>query len=595
MLPADGGGTPPAPMHPSLPVFLILTVALGLFVWGRLRYDVVALLALLAAVVAGAVPASEAFLGFGHPAVITVAAMLVISHGLSNAGVVDVLARWLARAGERPTAQVAVQSSSVAAFSGFMNNVGALALLMPVSIRIARRMGRSPSAFLMPLAFGSLLGGFVTLIGTPPNIIVATFREGGQFGMFDFAPVGIPLMFLGLAFLAVGWRLLPDRAAGGEEEALFEEEGYVIEAVVPDDAEARAIELVVAESGADVQVVGRIREGQRRMFPSPYDLVRSGDHLLVEGESEELERFVEGAGLRLEAHDGTQVLADDEVAVVEAVVLPESPLVGQTAAGLRLRQRFGANVLAVAQDRRVTRRLGEVRFAAGDLLLLQTPSEGLRETLERLGVLPVHSDEDAPRFRPKRGLWLSLVAFAAGIAATSLGLLPVEIAFAGVAVFFVLVGLVPLEGAYRPIDWPVIVLLAALIPVGAALEATGGTDLIVDALVGVAGGLPAWAALGVLLVVTFVLTNVINNAAAAVLMAPIALHLADGLGASPDAYLMGVAVAAGGAFLTPVGHQSATLVFGPGGYRFGDYARLGLPLTLLILVASVPLLLFVWG
>lgn len=583
-------------------VFAVLAATLVLFVWGRWRYDLVALGALLALALLRIVPAEEAFLGFGHPAVITVAAVLVASRGLQNAGVVDLLSGWGMRTGKNVTLQVAVLTLLVAVCSAFMNNVGALALLMPVAIRMGRKSGTPPSLLLMPLAFGSLLGGLVTLIGTPPNIIVATFRARvaeESFGMFDFTPVGGGVALAGIVFLAlVGWRLIPRRKARASREELFEIEAYTTEVRVPKESKMAGHSLGELEDlveKEDLTVVGLIRGDRRTPAPSDFELLRSGDVLIVEGDPEALKKLVQEAGLELvgSKHVGEKDLRSEDVTVVEAIVAPDARLVGRTIRQVNLRRRYGVNLLAVArQGERLKERLGSNLLRPGDVLLLQGPTDAVQEVLTEFGLLPLA--ERGLRLGQPRRLALAIGIFGAAIALITLRVLAPEIAFTLAAVAMVLTGLLTLRESYQAIDWPVIVLLAALIPVGAALETTGGAELVAAQFLRFSDVLPPWATLAVLLVGTMFLSDVINNAAAAVLMCPIALGIAAGVGASPDPFLMAVAIGASCAFLTPIGHQSNTLVLGPGGYRFGDYWRVGLPLEIIIALVSLPLLLRFW-
>ena len=583
-------------------VVAVLVATLGLFVWGRWRYDAVALLALLALVLVGIVPGADAFAGFGHPAVVTVAAVLVVSRGLQNSGVVDVLARWLARAGSRPTAQVAASTGLVAALSAFMNNIGALALLMPVTIRVARGAGNRPSVLLMPLAFGSLLGGLVTLIGTPPNIIIATFRmETGAepFGMFDFAPVGLGVMVAGVSFIALlGWRLIPHRDERPTDEALFEIENYLTEVRVP--AGSPMVGRMVRDVGeaieSEVVVVALVRGEERHPAPSSYERLRAGDVLLVEVDTEALQALVDQAGLESvgSVELPEEALGSDEIELAEAVVMPGSRVVGRTARELNLRRRHGLNLLAVArQGSQLMARLGSNPLRAGDVLLLQGPAGAMRDTLAFLGCLPL-AERGLSFGRPPRVLLAVLIFGGALIVAAAFRLLPIQVAITAAALVMGLAGLVSMREAYDAIDWPVIVLLGAMIPVGQALDDTGGAQRMADALIHFGGDLPSWAILAVVLVVAMFLSDVVNNAAAAVLMAPIAISVAARLDASADPFLMAVAVGSSAAFLTPIGHQSNILVMGPGGYRFSDYWRMGLPLEVIVVVVAVPLILLVW-
>ncbi len=583
-------------------MFAVLIGALAAFVWGRWRYDVVALLALLAVTLAGIVPWDEAFLGFGHPAVITVAAVLVVGKALANSGLVGLLARQVSRVGEGATAQIAALTGLVAVLSAFMNNVGALALLMPVAIQMARKHERPTSIYLMPLAFGSLLGGLSTLIGTPPNIIIATFRGdvvGEPFRMFDFAPAGVGIGVAGLAFvILVGWRLLPRREAGSNRDELFRIGEYLTEVRVTEDSSlvGSSLRSLGRDTKGEIMVVGLIRGDRHHPAPHVLERMRAGDVLLVEGTSEALAEFVDGLGLEFaEQRDlDEEELGSDEVELMEAVVTPTSPLVGRDAAGLAIRMRHGFNILAVArQGTRLEERVGRIRFRAGDVLLVQAPRGVLYEALPNLGLLPLAEREI--RIGEPRRVFLAVGVFGAAVSLAAVGVVPIQVAFVGAAVLMVMLGLIGLEKAYTSVDWPVIVLLGAMIPVGEALETSGGSALIGDILLGMSeGGVSPAFAVGVILVVTMLLSDVINNAAAAVLMAPVALSVAGGLGASPDPFLMATAVGASCAFLTPIGHQSNTLVLGPGGYRFGDFWRLGLPLEVVIVVIGLPLILVVW-
>ncbi len=583
-------------------VFAVLVAALGFFVWGRWRYDLVALAVLLALVVPGIVDPERAFLGFGHPAVVTVVAVLVISRALERSGFVDLMARWLGGVAKRPILQLSALTVLVAVCSAFMNNVGALALFMPVAIQMARDDDLPASLFLMPLAFGSLLGGLTTLIGTPPNIIIATFRAEeaeAAFGMFDFAPVGVGVALAGLIFIVLlGWRLLPERRGEARPEELFEIEDYLIEVRIPEGSAwaERTLQEIVPDLDVEVTAVGIVRGDEEIAPPLHRETLRVDDVLLLEAEPEDLDALVAGPDLEPE---GTRELkdrflsTDSDVGVTEAVVQPDSRLAGRTAVELQLRAGHGVNLLGVARrGRRVRGRLREIEFEAGDVLLLQGMPDALRSTLAALGGLPL-AERGVEVGRPRR-LLLAMGIFAVAVGLTVAGLLPVQVALAAAATAMVATGVLSLQAAYRSVEWPVIVLLGAMLPVGEALETTGGAETVAGLLLRAGGSLPPEASLAALLVVTMLLSNVVNNAAATVLMAPIAVALAGGLGASLDPFLMAVAVGASCAFLTPIGHQSNTLVMGPGGYRFGDYLYLGLPLSLLVAVLGVPLILLAW-
>lgn len=583
-------------------VIAVLGVALVLFVWGRWRYDVVALGALLALVVPGIVDPAEAFLGFGHPAVVTVAAVLVISRGLERAGVVELVSRGMARVGGRLVLQVSALTLLVALFSAFMNNVGALALFLPVAIRMAREHDRPASLLLMPLAFGSLLGGLTTLVGTPPNIIIATIRAretGRAFGMFDFTPVGAGVALAGILLIClVGWRWLPRRKGEASRDELFEVDDYLSEVRVPEGSRwvGRSVSGLGEALSGRIVVVGIARGDREITAPSGQQALRGEDVLLVEAEPEDLRELVDRHGLE---PAGTRELKDrlltsgDEVQVVEAVVQPDSRLAGSTARELELRAGHGVNLLGVArQGRRVAGRVADTVFRPGDVLLLQGAPDAVQKTLSSLGGLPLA--ERGLEIGGRRRVAAAAAIFAAGIALTVAGVLPVQVALTAAALVMVTTGLLPLRDAYEAVDWPVIVLLGAMLPVGEALETTGAAGSMAGLLLEAGARLPPEASVAGVLVAATLLSNVINNAAAAVVMAPIGLAVARGLAVSPDPFLMAVAVGASCAFLTPIGHQSNTLVMGPGGYRFGDYLYLGLPVTLVVLAAAVPLILVVW-
>lgn len=587
----------------QIAVLAILTASLVLFIWGRWRYDLVAIAALLIVFFTGLVETDQLFSGFAHPAVITVAAVLIISRGLLNAGVIDTLSHQMVKVGDRPMAQIAVLTSIVILSSGFMNNVGALALLMPVAIWLSRRSGRSPSLLLMPLAFGSLLGGLITLIGTPPNIIIALFRvETGRpaFGMFDFTPVGACLALAGLIFITlIGWRLTPRRKTSEPSEELFKIDDYLCEVAVPDASKMEGKALYYLNSvmgeGKHVTIVALVRDGRHIPAPSWYEVLQAGDILVILADSEELQILLDEVGLAL-AQDkivGKETIVSEDIQIIEAIIAAGSPMVGRTATSLRIRRNYGVNLLAVArQGQQLKQRVLQVRFTAGDILLLQGNKDSLHSALESLKCLPLA--ERGFRLPKPRQVLMALTIFGSAMIAAALDTMPVQIAFSTAALIMVLAGLISIKDIYESIDWPVIVLLGAMFPLGNALESTGGAQLIADKMLLLSGSFTQPIILGVLIVGVMFLSNVVNNAAAAVLMAPIAINLAESMNVSADPLLMGVAIGSSCAFLTPVGHQSNALVMAPGGYRFGDYWRLGLPLSVVVVTIAVPLILFFW-
>jgi di/tricarboxylate transporter len=580
--------------------FATLGGALVLFIWDRWRYDVVALLALLAVTLTGVVAPAEAFLGFAHPAVLTVAAVLVISRALQNAGIVDVVIGAIRPLRGRENLQIAAQLSAVATLSSFMNNIGALALMLPVALRSAHRERYPPAKSLMALAFASVLGGVTTLIGTPPNLIIALYRQeqfGTPFRMFDFTPVGLAVAAAGVLFLIfVGWRLLPLHERRSEKREAFKIEDYVTEAEVPEGSKvANATVYELEELAQDeITIVGIVREGSRVLAPAGYQRVGSGDILILRGEAGALKSAIETMGLapasdRRAAED----LKSDEVGIVEAVISPGSRMIGRTPISMRLRTLYGLNLLALArQGRSVPERLGDMRFQSGDVVMLQGPTEGMSDTLAQLNLLPL-AERDHGIGRPRR-LILSTGIFALAIALTVLGVLEVHVAFIAAATAMVLTNIVRPDEAYAAIDWPVIVLLGAMFPVGGAIESTGAAELIADGILYFSAGLGAVWVILILLLVTIWISDIINNNATAILMAPIAVILAKQLGVSADPFLMAVVIGASCAFVTPIGHQTSALVMEPGGYKFSDYWRVGLPLEIVCVIVALPMILLVW-
>jgi di/tricarboxylate transporter len=582
-------------------VFGTLILVLALFAWGRIRHDLVALIALCILVIAGTIHPENAFNGFGHPAVITVAAVLVIGKALEFSGLVDLLGKWVMKFGNNLLLQIFTLSMLVAVASAFMNNVGALAIMMPVAIHMARKSGNPPSYILMPIAFASLLGGMTTLIGTPPNIIIATFRAdetGEPFGMFNFSPVGVVLTIVGIVFITLlGWRLIPKRAAKRSDADLFDIDDYITEVEVTKDSKLKGITIAELDklSNADVQILGLVREGKRIHAPAPEEIIALKDIIIVETDADELKTFIKDTGGKLVGDKKFRKDAEgsDKIAITEAIVMAGSSLLGNTASSLRMRSRFGINLLAVARrERKIHRRLDHVLFQTGDVLLLQGREHVIFDTITSMGCLPLA--RRGLRLGYKSKIPLALGIFASAIVFVVTGLLPVQVAFTMAAITMVLSRVLPLKEFYSSIDWSVIILLGAMIPVGTALETSGGAARISTLITGLHDILPPWALLTLVLVVTMFLSDIINNAATVVLMAPVAIGIAKGLGYSVDPFLMAVAVGGSCAFLTPIGHQSNTLVMGPGGYKFTDYWRMGLPLEVIIAAIGVPLIMWVW-
>ena len=581
-------------LHQAL-AFGLIGATIAFFVWGRLPYDLVALAALLLGIVIGVVPPERAFEGFANEIVIIIAAALVVSEAIARSGAVESAMRPLLPRLKTVQTQVAAMAGAVLVLSMVTKNVGALAILMPVALQLARRTGTPPSALLMPMAFASLLGGLVTLIGTSPNIIVAGLRAqllGKPFGLFSYTPVGLSIALLGFAFLTVGWRLLPRgrKAAGSMAAAFGTIEDYTAEARLPAASPAAGRTVAELERMGDgaVQVATVVRERFRRYVPTPEWRLRPDDVVLLRGEPGDLERLVARARLALAGG-----AAGGDVSVIEGVVTADSPLVGHTPAQLALHERHGVGLLAVSRSgQSIAQRLATVRLRAGDVIVLRGATGPLPNTLGELRVLPL-AERSITLGRSRRSL-VPAGVLAAAMALVAIHALPVAVAFFGAAVVLLLLRVMTMHEAYETVEWPILILIGALIPLSHAVQTTGGTALLAGWLQHAVTGIPPLAALAVVLVITMIATPFLHNAPTVLVVAPIAASLAAKLGLNADPFLMAVALGAGCDFLTPIGHQCNTLVMGPGGYRFSDYPRLGLPLSVLVVVAGVPLIAFFW-
>ncbi|MDX1512728.1 MAG: SLC13 family permease [Gammaproteobacteria bacterium] len=582
-------------------LFILILFIFAFLIWGRFRYDVVAFSALVVAYLAGVIPKHEVFSGFGHPAVVIIALVLIVSRGLSRSGAIEMLAHRVLDPKRSVQSHIGIMGAISASLSSLMNNVAALALLMPVDMQAAKKAKRSAALTLMPLSFASILGGMVTLIGTPPNIVIATFRDdalGAPYRMFDFAPVGLVVAVAGVVYITlVGWRLIPgERTRRDAARELTDLEDYISEAKVEESSGAigkslRDLEPVAEEN--DVALLGMVRRGKRLKGTARDEVIKKGDLLVLEGTPDAIDQFLGAADLKFAGADRHGGLTADAVAVSEAVVPETARIHGRSAMDLRLLYRQGVTLIGISRKgQRITERVRKARIKAGDILLLLGPEDRLSETIAWLGCLPLAARGMGVTQRSKA--WGAVAGFAVAITAASLGIVYLPLALAAVVVFYVALRIVPLTQVYEAVEWPVIVLLGSMIPIAGALEASGGTELLAEAIVASTSGLPPVAVLTILMIVTMTLSDVLNNVATALIAAPIGVDIALKLGANPDAFLMAVAVAASCAFLTPIGHKNNTIILGPGGYRFGDYWRMGLPLEILVVVVSVPMILVVW-
>jgi len=582
-------------------LFSIMGGVLTLLVWGRIRYDLVAFSALALSVILGVVDKNTAFAGFGHPAVIIIALVLIVSRALSQSGAVDLLTRNVVSSERGISSHITIMGLVGGALSAFMNNVAALALLMPVDMTAASKAKRAASITLMPLSFATILGGMVTLIGTPTNIVIAQFRGqslGEPYSMFDFAPVGLACSIAGMAYIAlIGWRLIPqDKARGSSASDLENLDGYVMEVQVPDSSPAvgqKQQDLLPVAEENDVYLLGLIRRGKRLPGSARSEKIRKNDILVVEAGAESVEQFANALKLVYSASAKHKGILTGTLAMTEAVVKSDSRLVGRSAMDVRLLDRQQTMLLGVAREGSPFRdRVRHLKLKAGDVLLLMGPKDALSDVVGWLDCLPL-AERDLQVTQHDKAIF-SIVIFLIAIIAASLGWIYLPVALAAVVAIFALLKVVTLSQIYESIEWPVIVLLASLIPIGAAIETSGGTVLIANSIVHLTGGWPAWAVLLLLMAVTMTLSDVLNNVATVLVAAPVAIKIAEQLNVNPDAMLMGVAVSASCAFLTPIGHKNNTIIMGPGGYRFGDYWPMGLPLEIIILAVGLPMILIVW-
>lgn len=582
-------------------LFSLIILLFVFLIWGRIRYDLVAFAALFVAFITGVVPKNQVFSGFGHPAVVIIALVLIISRGLSRCGAIELLAQQVVDSSRSLRAHIGIMATISATLSSLMNNVAALALLMPIDIQTAQRAKRSPALTLMPLSFASILGGMVTLIGTPSNIVIATFREstlGAPYKMFDFTPVGAVVALVGVLFVTlIGWRLIPGELRKHDmTKELKELKSYIAEAKLQESSRAigntlKKLEPLAMEN--NVQILGLVRSGKRLDGSARLEIVQKNDLVVLEGGPDAIDQFLGAAGLEYVGSEKHQGITSEAIVFTEVVVPEDSRITGRSAIDLRLLYRQGVTLLGLSRKgQQIRDRVRKATIKAGDILLLLGPEKRLPDVVEWLGCLPLAERDFEITQRSKA--WMSVSIFTVAMIITSFGLIYLPLALAGVVVAYVVLRIVPVSQIYEVVEWPVIVLLGSMIPIGVALETSGGTALMAKTIVDWTEGFPILVVLTILMIVTMTLSDVLNNVATALIAAPIAVDIARRLDANPDAFLMSVAVAASCAFLTPVGHKNNIIVMGPGGYRFGDYWRMGLPLEILVVLVGLPMILIVW-
>lgn len=580
--------------------FAVIGGAVAMFVWGRFRYDLIALVALLIGIATGDVPVKQAFSGFTSDVVVIIASALIVSAAIARSGVIEWAVRPLMGRLHSTATQVPALAGTTALLSMLTKNVGALAIMMPVALRIGRKTETSASSLLMPMAFMSLLGGLVTLVGTSTNIIVSQVRQdtlGKPFQMYDFAPVGLVLTALGFVFVSFGWRLLPrDRQGRGGLDSIAAEASYATEAKVPEslpEGIATVADLGLADAG--VKLRGIVGSDGRPHAASDDATLAPGTSLVLEGDDEALDRLFARVPLE-QARDVKQLSKDEpneEMRTVEAVIQPGSSLIGDSAERARLQDRHGVQLLGVGRsDARITERLRDIQLRAGDVLVLRAGENTLPETMTELGLLPLV--ERMVKLGDRRRRYVPVMILAVAMVLVALKIVPVVGAFFGAAVLMIVVGALSTREAYGALEPEVLVLIGALTPLSEAVQHSGGTGLMAHALSAMLLGIPAMLALGVIMVAAMACSPFLHNAPTVLVLAPIAVGVASGLHLNPDPFLMAVATGAGCDFLTPIGHQCNTPVMGPGGYRFGDYWKLGLPLSVLVILVGTPLIAWVW-
>ncbi|WP_417672245.1 SLC13 family permease [Roseibium sp.] len=585
----------------QIALFILFGLLFALLIWGRIRYDLLAFSALIVATIMGLVPTDSVFSGFGHPAVVIIALVLVVSKGLMNSGAIELVASKVLSASAGLSRHIGILSIVGAGLSAIINNVAALALLMPLDIEAARKAGRAPGLSLMPLSFATILGGMITLIGTPPNIVIAQYRQdalGEPFSMFAFTPVGLVVAISGIIFVTlVGWRLLPGHLKAAPQPDDQAESLYVAELKVGDSARDKDLtvgELYPLADDKDVNILGLIRHGARLRGFAARERIFPGDFLVVEGDPKGIEAFMGTAKLDFAGSDKHKPgLTGESLSLREAIVPDNARIAHRSAFDLSLLHGHGVTLLGLSrQGKHVHARVRHMQVRPGDVLLLLGSSERLEAAINWLGVLPLEGKSTGLAQRNKAAL--AIGAFGLAIAAAVSGLVYLPVALAACVLVYGVAGLIGGREVYEAVEWKVIVLLGSLIPLGQAFETSGSAQLIASNIVTITQGYPAWVTLGVLMVVTMTLSDFLNNVATCLIAAPIGVQIANALGVNPDPFLMGVAVAASCAFLTPIGHKNNTIIMGPGGYRFGDYWRMGLPLELLVLTVALPAILVAW-
>lgn len=583
-------------------LLLIIAVSLVLFAFEWVSADVVALGVMLSLIITGLLPAHEAFAGFGSDAVLMILGLLILTAALTRTGVVDMAGRIIIRqTGDNPKRLLVIVVIAAAVMSAFMSNTASTAFFLPVVIGLANRLRVSPSRLLMPLAFASILSSSITLISTSTNIIVSNLiTRAGQppMGMFELSPVGIPIVIVGLLYvLFIGRRLIPERIKPPDiDDGTFGIRQYLTEVVVL--PESTLVGKTLAESALgnelDLTVTRIVRDKKRYIAPQAGTVLQAGDVLMVEGQREEILRIKDTAGIDIKADVklADPDLPEDEVRLIEAIILPQSPLLRRTLKGFRFRERYGVQVLAINRHgETIRRKISQVRLQIGDMLLLQGPRANIA-ALDDGRTLNILNAVNEARPNRQRAI-IASVTFVGALLAATFNLLPLAVAvLLGALVVFVTRCITP-EEAYREIEWKALILIGSMLALGAAMDHTGTAQFLAQQMVNTVGHLdPLWLLAG-FFTLTVLLTQPMSNQAAAVVVVPIALQMAAQLGLNPRTFAMMIAVAASCSYLTPL-EPSCLMVYGPGNYRFFDFMKVGSLLTILVFIIAMLLVPAVW-
>jgi di/tricarboxylate transporter len=587
-------------MTPEIAIcLLILTAAVVLFAWDRMPAEVIAVGVMLAVVLTGLLPAEETFAGFGSDTVMMILGLLIMSAGLIQTGVVDIVGTYVFNiAGRNPAIFLPVVMLSVASVSAFMSNTAATAFFVPLVIGYAAKIGAGPSKFLLPVAFASILTSSVTLISTSTNLIVSgMLARYGQppMGMFELAPVGVPIAIAGILYmLTIGVRLLPQRENQEAEEEIGERK-YQADVVIVEDSPLIGKTLKQSNITPDAGLtVAKLIRGTDLTGTKLEDLVlQAGDELIIEGLRADLLKIkdLKGLDFKADVHLMDPDTEKTKVTIVEGVLLPRSPLIGRSLRSLEFKERYGLQVLALHRAGRVAHNISSARLRLGDVLLLQGKPENVT-ALERGNLFNIFGGVDPRRFNRSRAP-LAAVIFAAAILAVTIQVISLPVAALGGAFLMFLTRCLSPEEAYRQIEWKVLILIGALLSLGAAMDETGTGKYLAEQLIGVVGAENSYALLTCFFVLTVALTQPMSNQAAALVVLPIAIQTGLALGVNPRTFAMMVAVAASCSYLTPL-EPSCLMVYGPGKYKFSDFFKVGMPLTLVIYVLAILLVPRIW-